>query len=180
MNYHYADASNQPIGPVTTEQLHALYRSGEVTLDTFIIAEGASDWQAYREIAPVSAPPVKTLVPVLQVARTPQYVPQPLAVAPATQKCPFCAEDIAAAAKKCKHCGETLDVALRAAEEAKRAQSHQPAVYMNAGGGGGTTVIIQKHNFPHLLHFIATFFTVGLWLPIWILHYLCRSRSYYY
>ena len=124
MNYHYADASNQPIGPVSTEQLHALYRSGEVTLDTFIIAEGASDWQAYRDIAPTSSPPLKTLVPVLQVARTPQHAPQPLNVARVTKECPFCAEDIAAAAKKCKHCGETLDVALRAAEEAKRAMSN--------------------------------------------------------
>ena len=180
MNYHYADATNQPIGPVTAEQLHTLYRSGEITIDSFIIAEGGSDWQAYRDIAPASPPPLKALVPVLQVARMPQHAPQPLAVAPTTQKCPFCAEDIAAAAKKCKHCGETLDVALRAAEEAKRAHSHQPAVYMNAGGGGGTTVIVQQRGFPHLLHFFVSVVTAGIWLPIWILLYIFRSRSTYW
>ena len=55
----------------------------------------------------------------------------------ATQRCPYCAEHVSALAKKCKHCGETLDVALRAAEEAKN--SNSPNVYMNAGGGGGAS-----------------------------------------
>lgn len=36
------------------------------------------------------------------------------------KECPFCGEDVRAKARVCKHCGETLDVALRAAEEAKR------------------------------------------------------------
>lgn len=38
--------------------------------------------------------------------------------------CPFCGEQVLTTAKKCKHCGETLDVALRAAEEAKRLAEH--------------------------------------------------------
>jgi TM2 domain-containing membrane protein YozV len=57
-----------------------------------------------------------------------------------TQKCPFCAELVAAEAKKCKHCGETICVALRAAEEAKRAAtSNGQQVFMNAGGGSAAT-----------------------------------------
>lgn len=59
--------------------------------------------------------------------------------APQTQECAFCAELISIRAKKCKHCGETLDVALRAAEEAKRAATAQPNVYMNAGGGSSSS-----------------------------------------
>src|SRR4051812_37164471 len=44
---------------------------------------------------------------------------EPLALA-RTQECPFCASEIPAKAKKCRECGETVDVALRAAEEARR------------------------------------------------------------
>lgn len=44
---------------------------------------------------------------------------------PRMKECPFCSEQILATAKKCKHCGETVDVALRAAEEAKRNQGVQ-------------------------------------------------------
>ncbi len=39
-----------------------------------------------------------------------------------TVECPFCAEQINARAKKCRHCGEILDVTLRHAGEAMRAQ----------------------------------------------------------
>lgn len=62
----------------------------------------------------------------------------------ATKTCSFCGEDVRIDAKKCKHCGETIDVALRAAEEARRAAekgaaAHNPMVFMNAGGGGGAS-----------------------------------------
>jgi predicted RNA-binding Zn-ribbon protein involved in translation (DUF1610 family) len=52
------------------------------------------------------------------------------------KECPFCGEQVLEVAKKCKHCGETIDVALRVAEEAKRAAEKGPQVFMNAGGGG--------------------------------------------
>ncbi len=45
-------------------------------------------------------------------------------------ECPFCAESINSKAKKCKHCGEFLDVALRAAEEARKNNAQN--VFMNA------------------------------------------------
>ena len=54
-----------------------------------------------------------------------------------SKECPFCSEDVKLNAKKCKHCGETIDVALRAAEDARRqSNSNTPNVFMNAGGGG--------------------------------------------
>ena len=51
MNYHYADSENQVIGPITDDELHALYRSGTITEDTNIFPEGDTDWRPYRSIA---------------------------------------------------------------------------------------------------------------------------------
>ena len=43
-------------------------------------------------------------------------------------------------------------------------QSNQTVINLRGGG------------FPHLLHFVLTLLTLGLWLPIWILHRLFSSR----
>jgi hypothetical protein len=105
---------------------------------------------------------------------------------PRTKSCPFCAEDVLADAKKCKHCGETIDVALRAAEDAKRSAASAPNVFMNAGGGGGggggggSPIQIQmKKAFPHGLHLVMTLITCGGWAIIWVLHYVLRDRNAY-
>ena len=180
MNYYYADSSNQPIGPISIEQLHALSRDGTIGMETFILPEGSEDWQQYRSISPALPPPTKSLVPIIRNAPTVLIVPHVGSPISETKTCAFCAEPIAAAAKKCKHCGETLDVALRAAEEAKRMSQRQPNVYMNAGGAAIASPGVQKRSFPHLLHFVVTCVTFGLWLPIWILHYLTRDRNYYW
>jgi len=82
----------------------------------------------------VSAPPAPTLRatadPMVVVERIHQPAPivvesaRPMVIPsePRTKPCPFCSEPVLADAKKCKHCGEIIDVALRAAEEAKRMQ----------------------------------------------------------
>lgn len=176
MNYYYTDSNNQPVGPMTADQLHTLYQDGAITLETFVISEGATDWQAYRNIVPNSLTLVKPPAPPLPIIRQSHA---PIALSPSTHNCPFCAEPIAAAAKKCKHCGETLDVTLRAAEEAKRAQTQQPTVYMNAGGASTPVVVAQKRDFPHLIHLFLSVCTAGAWILIWLLHYLFRSRSKY-
>lgn len=88
-------------------------------------------------------------------------------------ECPFCAEQINARAKKCRHCGETIDVALRASEEALRAANRNGGnVYMNSSAAAA--VAVPSRGFPHLIHFVLTLFTAGIWLPIWIIHYLIR------
>lgn len=145
MQYHYTDQDNQVLGPVSDEELQALYRSGTITADSNVFPEGDTDWRPYRTIASIPAPPPSNLAPVIH---TPKVVQTRIAPAPtvaATQKCPFCAEDISINAKKCKHCGETIDVALRAAEEAKRANAN-PLVFMNAGGGGSSAAAAAATN----------------------------------
>jgi hypothetical protein len=142
MNYYYADTANQPVGPLPKDELHSLYREGTIGLETQIIPEGSEDWHQYRAIA-VPLPPSaseRALVPIGRHSRIVETTLVPLAQT-ATTTCPFCAEPIAAAAKKCKHCGETLDVALRAAEEAKRSHSQAPMVFMNAGGGSSSAAV---------------------------------------
>lgn len=46
-NYFYADVQSQPKGPYSLEQLSALEASGEITADTFVIVEGASEWKTW-------------------------------------------------------------------------------------------------------------------------------------
>lgn len=140
MNYYYADTSNQPVGPLPKEQMHALYQEGTIGLETQVIPEGSEEWHQYRKIA-VPLPPSQAERTLVRIGRhaplveaAPSVYIQPAAMA-STVACAFCAEPIAAAAKKCKHCGEILDPVLRAAEEAKRSHSQAPMVFMNAGGG---------------------------------------------
>ena len=90
--------------------------------------------------------------------------------------CPFCSEAIAATALKCKHCGETIDVALRSAEEAKRAvensSQRQSPVFVNTNvgsGGGGHHHHYHRRGTNHVLHAILTVVTCGAWLPVWII-----------
>ncbi len=104
------------------------------------------------------------------------------------KECPFCAEDVKINAKKCKYCGETIDVALRAAEEAKQSNNN-PNVFMNAGGGGASSSSasaaasgggqFMRRNFPHGWHILGTILTLGWWLPVWILMYIFRNKNYY-
>jgi len=104
-----------------------------------------------------------------------------------TKECPFCSEEIKVNAKKCKHCGEILDIALRAAHEAKKNAMQTPNVFMNAGGGGAAASassssssnagLVARANFPHGWHLFLSLITAGAWTPIWILHYIFRNRS---
>jgi predicted RNA-binding Zn-ribbon protein involved in translation (DUF1610 family) len=115
-----------------------------------------------------SRPPVAAIQEVLPSRQAVDY-----------KDCPFCGEEVLTTALKCKHCGETLDPALRTAEEARRLAEHSS----RSGGAASaaasttvasTTVVVQGggREFPHFLHLILTIFTCGLWLPVWVLHYI--------
>jgi TM2 domain-containing membrane protein YozV len=133
MKYHYANEANEAVGPVEEFELHELFNKGEIKRDTNILPDGTDAWLPYGRLNGVPAPPPNTST----VTPPPPAMPPQQAVSEAMQRCPYCSEIVYASAKKCRHCGEILDVALRAAEEAKKASSQQPMVFMNAGGGGG-------------------------------------------
>ena len=88
------------------------------------------------------------------------------------KECPFCSELIKETAKKCKHCGEILDVVLRAADDSKKTQN----VFMNSSSASAAVAVTESKSFPHILHLIMTVLTGGLWLIIWLIHYLLKGR----
>jgi hypothetical protein len=132
MKYHYANKANEAVGPVDESELHDLFSKGEIQGQTNILPVGSDTWRPYSTLTGTPTPPPNsTMTPPLAAYSPPQQ-------AEATQRCPYCSENVFASAKKCRHCGEILDVALRSAEEAKKSSaSQQPMVFMNAGGGGG-------------------------------------------
>jgi hypothetical protein len=67
------------------------------------------------------------------------------APSPPTKECHYCGEQVLASARKCRYCGEVLDVALRAAEEAKsmvrNQAAMQPLVINNNVSSSATAVV---------------------------------------
>jgi hypothetical protein len=182
-------ANDQNRGPVAESQIRALVEAGMLRPTDLVWREGMPEWveiQSVPGLCPrslVKPPPVPPPVAAVAVAR-----PQTVAVAPPhpapaparteeTKECPFCASTIHVRAKICRDCGETVDVALRAAEEAKR---EAKAARRRGDDGPGQPVVVyhgEPRRFPHALHLILTILTVGLWLPIWIIHYVIWELS---
>ncbi len=105
------------------------------------------------------------------------------------KECPYCSEMVKTSAKKCKHCGATIDVVLKALEDSKSAQSSAPNVFMNSGAASSSSASSSNNNggnpyykasFSHGWHIVASIFTAGLWVPIWIFMYLFRDKNTYW
>lgn len=90
-------------------------------------------------------------------------------------ECPYCAEQINPRAKKCKHCGEIIDPQMREIESLKR--ERQNLIVNNNNNNAGA---IGKTNFSHGLHLLLSLITAGLWVPVWLLLYICRDKNKYY
>lgn len=84
-------------------------------------------------------------------------------------ECPFCAELINSKAKKCKHCGEFLDVALRAAEEAKKTNSSN--VYMNAVSATPPPETDEKRT-------VSTLLGIGIFLMPYFFAWFTLRKGY--
>lgn len=93
-----------------------------------------------------------------------------------TIECPYCAEQINPRAKKCKYCGEILDPQMREIEHLKREKQNLIVNNNNNNNnsGGG------KSNFSHGFHLVMSLITMGLWVPIWLILYICRDKNRYY
>ena len=51
MNYYYANENNQPVGPCTAEQLRQLHQQGTLQDDSWVLVEGAPEWEPYASLA---------------------------------------------------------------------------------------------------------------------------------
>lgn len=141
------------------------------------------------EPAPVEAPPVPSAAAIVVLPKPeilpPVPVPVPIpppapvvhewpqyAAPPQSQyvACAFCGEDVLAHARKCKHCGETLDVALRAAEEAKREVRESRRTRPVSVRQSTQVNVHVKAPFNHVLHLVLDVLTCGMWIPV---HLLC-------
>lgn len=50
--WYYADASNQTHGPVSFDELQRLAKTGEITSETLVFEEGATEWRRFAEVPP--------------------------------------------------------------------------------------------------------------------------------
>lgn len=55
-SYYYANEDNLPVGPCTTEQMRLLLLQGTLHENSWVIAEGATEWKSYASCFPPSAP----------------------------------------------------------------------------------------------------------------------------
>lgn len=70
MMYYYADSNNQPVGPYTLEQLKQLNLSGVVQAETYVVEEGGSQWQPFKNLlitqTPAGSAPLPSTPPPVQ------------------------------------------------------------------------------------------------------------------
>ena len=100
-----------------------------------------------RPAAPPAVAPQHTVNVQVVTPAGPPRGEVPAVPAPTTKPCPFCGEPVLIEAKKCKHCHETIDVALRAADEARRhaelTAQHRAAAANSSSAVANTTVVYQ-------------------------------------
>ena len=57
MNYYYADANSQQIGPFTVEQMQELYHQGTIHENSWVIMEGETEWNPFASVVQLSPVP---------------------------------------------------------------------------------------------------------------------------
>src|SRR5688572_9570304 len=102
-------------GPVSQNTLRKLLAEGRLSNDDLVWHQGMDAWAPAESVLSSLGKRKRGAKPDLEEV----ILPRRESIA-----CPMGGEEVLAVAKKCKHCGETLDVALRAAEEARRMAEH--------------------------------------------------------
>lgn len=59
-SWFYADASNQPIGPLSFDELQRLAAVGTIRPETLVIENGANEWRSFGSVCPMQPPPIPT------------------------------------------------------------------------------------------------------------------------
>jgi ssDNA-binding Zn-finger/Zn-ribbon topoisomerase 1 len=151
-------------------------------------APGAPPPAPYPGALPPAYPPPH-YPPAPYPPAAPALVPAPVPAAePAaidyreTKECPYCSEIISIRAKRCPVCRETIDPALREAEDARREaeDAREEAAEARREARRSRREVHyhdRRPSCPHALHLILTIFTLGLWLPIWIIHWIIVEAS---
>lgn len=91
--------------------------------------------------------------------------------------CIYCNELIASKAKKCKHCGEIIDPQMRDIERLMREKNNSNIVVSNNNNLQNSSS--QAKKFPHIAHGIMALLTGGIWIFVWIIHYIFRDKNSY-
>ena len=63
-NYYYSGSNEEPVGPVTETRLREMLVSGQIQGDTWVVAEGSSDWQSCEEALGAMTPSAPPASPV--------------------------------------------------------------------------------------------------------------------
>lgn len=70
--WYYADATNQPVGPLPMDVLQQLASVGVISPETHILEEGGTEWKKFSSIVPLSArvdtKPASSDIPLLSAA----------------------------------------------------------------------------------------------------------------
>ena len=57
LSYYYADQNSLPVGPYTGEQMQRLFQQEMLHENSWVIVEGATEWQSYNSLFPSVPPP---------------------------------------------------------------------------------------------------------------------------
>jgi uncharacterized membrane protein YvbJ len=85
--------------------------------------------------------------------------------------CPYCHEIIKKAAIKCKHCGEFLDSGK---------STTKAGLNITINTHSNNKSYHELKDFPHFFHFLISFLTAGLWVPVWMYKYANRDKGVYF
>jgi hypothetical protein len=70
---------------------------------------------------------------------------------------------------------------LRAAEdarrEARRDRGGRDAIIVNNNQSGGDRQRVDRFGHWHVIHFFLTVGSFGLWLPVWVIHFVVWSAT---
>ena len=178
----FVSTDEEYVGPYSPLEICGRLSDGRLQLSDKAWHDGLAKWLPLSEIDAVSSllasrkSTFAEFVPVeVKASLKPSLID--------TVSCPFCVEPIRRGALKCKHCREMLDPQLLTMREAQRtprtSASHVDCLQQNFAFRKVTADDPPQHDFPHVMHLIVTIPTLGLWIPIWFIHYMLRNRHHY-